>query len=388
MSEYQYYEFRAIDRPLDERAQRELRAITSRAEITSTSLVNEYHWGDFKGDPLKLMEKYFDAFLYVANWGTHRLMLRVPAKAFDAEAAEAYCAEPGFELHERGEHLILEFVSETEPGDDWDEGEHWLPSLLPLRTDLLAGDLRCLYLAWLSSLDYGEVDDAAPEPPVPPGLQRLTGALKSFAEFLRVDDELLEVATAGASGEAPAGPSEEEMAAWVAALPAGEKDSLLLHALQGDDPYWSAELQRRFRSDWAASRSVGAGSASPDRLARTGAELLTARDALADESRRQEEEKRVRERERRARKQAAARAEYLDRLARREAAAWQEVEAKIQTKQPKEYDQAVALLKDLRELAERRGKPEAALARIREVRERHGKKPSLMERFDRAGFPR
>src|SRR5207302_10622823 len=63
MSEYQYYEFRAIDHPLDKRAMGELRAITSRATITPTSLVNEYHWGDFKGDPDKLMDRYFDAHL-------------------------------------------------------------------------------------------------------------------------------------------------------------------------------------------------------------------------------------------------------------------------------------------------------------------------------------
>ena len=49
MSEYQYYQFQAIDRPLDERAMTALRAITSRATITPTSLVNVYHWGDFKG---------------------------------------------------------------------------------------------------------------------------------------------------------------------------------------------------------------------------------------------------------------------------------------------------------------------------------------------------
>src|SRR2546422_9329409 len=80
MSEYQYYEFRAIDRPLDKRAMGELRAITSRARITPTSLVNEYHWGDFKDDPDKLMDKYFDAHLYYANWGTRRLTLRLPRR--------------------------------------------------------------------------------------------------------------------------------------------------------------------------------------------------------------------------------------------------------------------------------------------------------------------
>jgi hypothetical protein len=68
MSEYQYYEFQAIDRPLDEHARRELRACSTRATITSTRFVNHYEWGDLKGDPWVWMERYFDAFLHVANW--------------------------------------------------------------------------------------------------------------------------------------------------------------------------------------------------------------------------------------------------------------------------------------------------------------------------------
>ena len=36
MSEYQYYEFQAIDRPLSERERRALRACSTRATITST----------------------------------------------------------------------------------------------------------------------------------------------------------------------------------------------------------------------------------------------------------------------------------------------------------------------------------------------------------------
>ncbi len=62
MSEYQYYEFRAIDRPLTSREMSDLRAISSRADITPTSFVNTYNFGDFRGNPEALMEKYFDAF--------------------------------------------------------------------------------------------------------------------------------------------------------------------------------------------------------------------------------------------------------------------------------------------------------------------------------------
>jgi hypothetical protein len=46
MSEYQYYEFVAIDEPLTPKQMAELRSCSSRANITSTSFVNEYQWGD------------------------------------------------------------------------------------------------------------------------------------------------------------------------------------------------------------------------------------------------------------------------------------------------------------------------------------------------------
>src|SRR3546814_7652461 len=74
MSEYQYYEFQAIDRPLDRAAQEALRSISSRARISATSFTNHYEWGDLKGDPCKLMEQWFDLHLYLTNWGTRRLM--------------------------------------------------------------------------------------------------------------------------------------------------------------------------------------------------------------------------------------------------------------------------------------------------------------------------
>jgi len=42
MSEYQYYEFQAVDRPLTEAERTELRALSSRARITATSFTDHY----------------------------------------------------------------------------------------------------------------------------------------------------------------------------------------------------------------------------------------------------------------------------------------------------------------------------------------------------------
>ena len=179
MSEYQYYEFRAIDRPLTRKEMDELRSLSTRAEITPTSFTNTYHWGNFKGNPAALMDRYFDAFVYVANWGTHRLMFRIPRRFLDTEAASAYCDGEVLSLKAKKEHVVLEFSSEDESGDEWTEGEHWMPSLISLRAELMRGDFRALYLGWLASLrshgaDHGDgwdeedADDDRAAPPSHP----------------------------------------------------------------------------------------------------------------------------------------------------------------------------------------------------------------------------
>jgi len=58
VSEYQYYEFRALDRRLTAEQQQRLRSLSSRAEISATRFANEYSFGDFRGDPGRLLEEY------------------------------------------------------------------------------------------------------------------------------------------------------------------------------------------------------------------------------------------------------------------------------------------------------------------------------------------
>ncbi|HJQ47134.1 MAG TPA: hypothetical protein VJ870_12565 [Amycolatopsis sp.] len=82
MSECQYYEFFAVDRPLDTQAQAEVRSLSTRARITATNFINEYHWGNFRGNPSRMMEHYHDAHLCLANWGTRQVTLR---RSYDRE---------------------------------------------------------------------------------------------------------------------------------------------------------------------------------------------------------------------------------------------------------------------------------------------------------------
>jgi len=53
VSYHETYEFFAIDRCLTPRDMRALRAISSRATITSARFYNSYDWGGLKGDPLE-----------------------------------------------------------------------------------------------------------------------------------------------------------------------------------------------------------------------------------------------------------------------------------------------------------------------------------------------
>ena len=384
MSEYQYYEFQALDRPLTKDEMAELRALSTRATITPMRFVNVYHYGDFRGDPMALMERYFDAFVYVANWGTREFMLRLPRRFLDSEATARYCPAECAEAHIRGDHVILELRTEEEDGGWEESGEKWLPSLLPLRADILDGDLRTLYLGWLRCAQAGELADEASSPPVPPGLGKLSAGLRTLAEFLHIDDDLIAVAAERSAPSQEARVPANDLAGWIRALPDAEKNAWLLRLAEGDDPHLRTELLRRFRQantpvSPAAPGSAGAG--------RTVVELLTAAGERAESRRREQAEREARERARRAREEAAARAAYLEGLAGREEDLWRRVEALVETKRPEDYDQAAQLVKDLHDLSARSQTAGPFEERLSRLRLRHAKKRNFLSRLVRAGLP-
>jgi hypothetical protein len=181
MSEYQYYEFQAIDRPLTEADRQALRAISTRARITATSFVNSYVWGDLKGDPAQFMVRWFDLHLYLANWGARRLMIRLPLALIEQPRIKAALRHvAAVTLRATETQLILDIQREEVLSDEWENGAGWLAALAPLRADLLAGDLRLLHLLWLTAIEAGDLDDDDIEPL--PGLGPLTPALEACGQ--------------------------------------------------------------------------------------------------------------------------------------------------------------------------------------------------------------
>jgi hypothetical protein len=383
MSEYQYYEFQAIDRPLTAREVDELRSYSSRARITATSFVNEYSWGNFKGDEDAWMEKYFDAFLYLANWGTHIVKLRLSTRLLDLKTADEYCRDSA-SVRAKDGNIILSFASEDEGGGGWvdeDEAEGELSSLISVRSELARGDLRALYLGWLLCVQNGELDDDEIEPLIPAGLGQLSASLSGFADFLRIDTHLIDAAAAASPPLIEIEPRPEEIREWLAKLPVADKDDILAQLMAGNTAALGSELVQRMRRERASPDEKG--PAVVER--RTVAALLRASEQAAEERKRIAAEKAAREKAERERAAARARAAHLEQLAGREPVLWKKVDSLIATKQPKSYDHAMELLADLRDLAARKGEP-GFRRHVEALRAAHRSKPTLIARLDKAGL--
>jgi hypothetical protein len=382
MSEYQYYEFQAIDRPLTEKEIRELRSYSTRARITPTSFVNDYSWGNFKGDEDAWMEKYFDAFLYLANWGTHVLKLRLPSRLLDLKTALLYCSGEQAFAREKSGKVILTFVSEDEEGGSWVEGEGSLSSIISVRAELMRGDLRCLYLGWLLCIQSGELDDEDIEPPVPAGLGQLSATIESLVEFLRIDPHLLHMAARTSQPMEDSRPKQEDIREWVRKLSGNEKDDILAKLIAGEDLAPATDLLQRFIKE----RDAGGPRTAEQTKRRTVGELLSTTEEYVEQQRRLAAKKAAEEKARHEREAAISRAKHLDKIAGQEPKLWNEVENLIATKQPKSYDHAVKLLVDLRDLAIRGGNRDEFGVRLDALRVAQARKPSFIERLRKAGL--
>lgn len=369
MSEYQYYEFQAIDRPLDKAAQEALRSVSSRARITSTSFTNHYEWGDFKGDPRELVEQWFDLHLYLANWGTRRLMMKVPKRLLVHADVDIFLRKIDWvDVRTSGDNTIVDIHrDEVETEDEWEDGSGWLAALAPLRADLLSRDVRLFYLLWLMTVQNERVSDEDAEPL--PGIGPLTGPLEAFAEFFGIDPDLVQAAAESRADDGPL--SGDLLRAAVAAIAEDEKTALLLRLIEGDS-HVVADLKGRIRNSRRAA---------PSAARRTVGELR----ARAQEIREAKERAAVRRREAAQRRQAEeaekARQVRLKALKQRGDRVWQEIEEEIKRRNPSSYDKAASLLSDLQALAAEEGSQGEFTLRLASIRKRHENKRNFIERL-------
>ena len=370
MSEYQYYEFQAIDRPLTQEERAAICELSSRVKPTATTASFNYSYGNFRGDPKQVLARYFDIMYYITNWGTQQLMFRFPTSLINRETIELYCIDNYISLSFAGDWAILDWEFSQEEGfNDWIEGEGILSELIGLRQEILQQDYRGLYLAWLKAIDlsegYIDIDKTQLEPPLPPGLGQLSAAQKAFTEIFELDEHLLNVACAS-SGKLTT-ISEQTWQQAISQLSASEREDFLLRLAKGEHNL-SAKLKQKL------SQLIPTSAAS-NQPRRTIQELL---EAAAEEGKKAEK--------RRQQEAEAKRIEELQTLAKREAQVWQQVESLIQKAQSKSYDEAVKLLVKLRDLAEYQNGLPVFQERLNQIYEQYSNRSGLKRRLQEIGL--
>lgn len=376
MSEYQYIAFRAVDAPVSHENLAYMRKQSSRAKITPWSFDNEYHFGDFHGNTEEMLRRGYDFHLHYANFGIRALLVRLPHGLPDPAAAQAYLDGQSvrFVKDKKGSGGVLSISPYYEPGDLdelWDVGGMVDP-LTPLRAEILAGDLRPLYLARLAvGCDSDHTPEETFEAPVPAGLNDLSTAQSALAEFYGISHAL--IAAAGRqSGPLPQREDPfTQYSRWLAGQPAAAKDQWLMEILASKDSPVRSEILAKYRqeSQYPAWPTTSAG--------RTIAELSSLAKEIEREDKAKAAAEAARRRERELKKMAADPTFYVKKMKKL-----------VDQRSTKAYQQAARILADLREALA--GTDQAGLAERQALalRAKYPKLNRLLGALREVGFAR
>jgi hypothetical protein len=393
MSEYRHYEFMTIDRPLTKAQLDTVNALSSHIEASPTHALIIYHWGDFKHDPIDVLKKFFDGFLYWANWGSPQLAFRFPCGILPGNLLDGYDLEDFAKLTRYKEYDILDIqFGEMEGPDEWTEYD--LGSLIPIRDELMAGDLRSLYIVWLVAQnmmgDYDEDEDDDEEededeeeedenedehdssvPPIPPGFGALSEAQQEFAALLQVPEELLVAAARHSSaGKLAVSSTDDDIDAWVKLLPPDRSNEYLVRLAQNEpglSRLFLRELRERNKDKSGATPPIG------ERV--TYATLLAESAAVKAHMEREKREQ-----------EEAARHRHLQDIHDHQDDYWHKVNMAAVRASGTSYDEATRLLIELREVAAYFNETQAFQARFRVWVQPHLRRPAFIKRLQAHKF--
>ena len=378
MSEYQYFEFAAIDRPLTDGEMAALRAVSTRAVITPSGFVNHYEWGGLKADPLDWMRRYFDAFVYLADWAHCRFALRLPRDMFGKAELKPFGVKQSLTIDASEDHWILDWSLDGSDNYDRfaeDDGRGWMGRLVPLRDELIRGDQRSLYLGWLAGAAKGEVPETTLEPTVPAGPSQLSAAQKALAAFLEIDADII---AAAAIGSADASDRPESVDAWLQSLSPDELRSMLKSIVRADRPNPQREVASRYRA-WHRQHAP---QTAPEARRRSVAELRSLAVPAGEERRRRDALARE--------QQAAARRTQRDAQLRLLMSdvdqRWLALHQQAERGSASAYEQAVRALSDLAEAYAIVSDRKTFDRELRRFLVRHAKRGALLRRLTEAGL--
>lgn len=377
MSEYQYYEFRTVGRALTREEERTVNTWSSRGNVTSVSASFEYHYSDFRQDVRKCLEGYFDVMLYIANWGSKRVMFRLPVQLADIKALKNYewdreYGEHSISITKSKEYVIIDIQERLEEGyDEWIEGEGTLSGFAPLWNDVVAGNYSALYLTWLhfARLDQETMPDDDDDdddfegmkmPPIPAGIGKISSTMERYLDFWGISKDL-QAAAAQYSPEQPT-ISTQKLEENIQNLPMEEKNAFLKRLLH-EEPHLRAALLKRLEI-------MSPAPAANVSTAPTLQMILDAETEIAVKRRQSEQAEAARKR----RIELGIVEKQADRV-------WQSVYENLELKIVRGYDQAFKDLKDLRDLAEMRGTLQDFNTKMREIIDQYGRFKAFASRL-------
>ncbi len=380
MSEYQYYEFAAIDRSLSQAEMAHLRAVSTRAMITPASFVNHYQWGNLKANPSDWMRRYFDAFVYSANWCSCQLALRIPLTTFRKAELEPYESACTLSIDESQTHWIFNWHL-NESLDDTrfaiDDGSGWMIRLVPLREELLRGDLRPLYLGWLAGAV--EEDDTVLEPEVPPGLADLSPAQQALMEFLEINPDLLAAAAIGSADVSSAGANEHRhVNAWLETCSDADMKAVFKQIATGK----GREAERWVHSHYNAWLHTQRPTLPSNAPRRTVAELYVLAEAAAV----QRQEREAQAAKERAAEQQRLREAHLRQIMAEARTHWEAADAHARRGGASGYDQARTIIGELADGYALTSSHAAFERDLQQFLTPHSKRRALVRRLAEAGL--
>jgi len=230
---------------------------------------------------------------------------------------------------------VLQIQPYLEPGDldDVWEFDDLVDSLLPLRAEILEGDLRPLYLAHLAVASDGNHDPKEePDAPVPAGLKRLTKAQHALAELYGVSRAVLSAAASDSPPLQKKKNADELYTAWLQSQPDALKIAWLSRLMT--DPH--AAVRSEILAEYHKNCQAPGWPTQP--VDRTIADIMAAAEGIQRDEDRDEAEKTARQR-----------AEHLAKLAADpEATLLQSMEL-VKQRSTEAYSQVAMQLADLRE---------------------------------------
>lgn len=198
MSEYQAYQFDCIHRTLSSTERKAVAKLSSHITVGASHAFVDYRYGDFKHNPINILERYFDLLTYHADWGSQTVAFRFDAATVNYKQLSAFALDDTITVHTTGQSILV--VADFNENYDcesygyFDEDERSASSFTCFYQEILNGDYRTLFIMWLQACHLHRIDDPSHAVPSPPGMNQLTQSHRDLIEFIGLDQDLLKAA--------------------------------------------------------------------------------------------------------------------------------------------------------------------------------------------------